>query len=380
MKLIDTYQRIEKREILDCRIKSIKELVRHYGLNLNSYEVLLLCEAYTFNYSTIKIPGVSLEVLPYATASHNNLETTFFHNLNINYHKEKIAGSRQGWEHIKCMIDQEIPILFRIDSRFLRGVEDVAPKQMKLNLYYLSTLLLVGYDEEKGLALVVLTNDDEKEDVNEITIEKFQKYRWSICAPFSPDGLCFYMKSDNGIGRINGEDIKKAILSSIIKTADTMLNGGEIYNVGIGTFIGSEVRKGINGMQNLKEDMQMMLEQCKSNDNPKIIQLMMVFLRNNLMFGSYSAFREEFGQCLKNCAKQYEIHDLYDIGNGFEKIAHNWKTLFTLLSRIAHNKGDLVEQIQMVINVWDTIIQSEHEQFTKARSILTATFKQSSFC
>lgn len=374
MRLIDTYKHIEKREILDCRIKSIKELIRHYGLNLNSYEVLLLCEAYTFNYNTIKIPGVLLEALPYATASHNNLETTFFQKLNINYHKEKIDGSNQGWERIKGMIDQETPILFKIDSRFLRGTEDAAPKQMKLNLYYLSTLLLVGYDEEKGLAFIVLTNDDEKEDANEITIEQFQKYRCSICAPFSPEGLCFYLKSGNGIGEIDDDHIKKAILSSIKKTADTMLNEGDVYDVEIGSFIGSEVRKGISGMRNLKEDMQMMLDHCKNNNNAKIIQLMMAFLRNNLIFGSYSAFREEFGQCLKNCAKKYDIYDLFDIGNGFEKIAYDWKTLFTILSRIAHNKGDLAEQIQMGINIWDTIIQSEHEQFEKVRNSLKTAF------
>lgn len=373
MQLIDIYRHMERREILDCRIKSMKELVRHYGLNLSSYEVMLLSEAFTFNYTKVRIPGVSLESLPYATASHNKLETTFFNKLNIHYQEEKIAGSDENWERMKGMIDQGTPILFKIDSRFMKETDDAAPKQLKLNLYYLSTLLLVGYDEEKGVALIVLTNDDEKESVNEITIEEFQKYRCSICAPFSPEGLCFYLNSDHGIGKISSEQMNKALYSSLVKTAETMLNSGENYSLELGSFVGSEVKKGIFGMRNLSADLQMMAEQLKFEHNPLIVRLLMVFIRNNLMFGSYSAFREEFGRCLKHCATKFGIDELFDIGNGFVGTAQSWKTFFTLLSRIAHNNGDLNEQAYMVVQVWDTIIQLELELFTRVRNTLSAT-------
>lgn len=370
MQLIDTYNHVERRELLDCRIKSLKELVRHYGLNLHSYEVLLLCEAYTFQYDRIRIPSVGIEALPYAAASHNHAETTFFHNLNICYNQENIAGDSRGWEQMKSLIDQEIPVLFRIDSRFLKGAEDAAPKVMKLNLYYLSTLLLIGYDEEQGQALIILTNDDEREHVNEITIGEFQTYRCSSCAPFSPEGLCYFLQSDNGISEISPTDIQQALMNSIIKTANTMLNGGELYNGGLGSFIGRGVSKGIHGMKILMEDLQMMLAQCQNNGNSSIIRLMMVFLRNNLMFGSYSAFREEFGQCIKYYARKYNVPHLYDIGSEFAEIASLWKELFTLFSRIAHNKGDLIEHLQQVLLVWDSIIQAEHRQFTSIRSKL----------
>ncbi|MFC3749975.1 BtrH N-terminal domain-containing protein [Paenibacillus sp. GCM10012306] len=370
MQLIDTYRHMEPRELLDCRIKSLKELVRHYGLNLHSNEVLLLSEAFTFQYDRISIPGVGIESLPYATASHNQTETTFFHNLNIRFHKENIAGDSRGWEQLKSLIVQGIPVLFRIDSRFLKGAEDAAPKVLKLNLYYLSTLLLVGYDEEQDQALVVLTNDDDRERVNEITIGEFQTYRCSNCAPFSPEGLCYFLQPDHGVSDINPTGIQQALTNSIIKTANTMLDEGELYNGELGSFIGRGVSRGIHAMKNLKDDLQKMLAQCQDNGDSAIIRLMMVFLRNNLLFGSYSAFREEYGQCIKYYARKYNIPHLDVVGSEFAEITSLWKELFTLLSRIAHYKGDLIEHLQQVLLVWDNIIQAEHRQFSKIRSIL----------
>ncbi len=377
MQLIDTYQHIDKREILDCRVKSIKELVRHYGINLNSYEVFLLSEAFSFNYSNIKIPGISFEELPYATVSHNDLETTFLRKLNIDYQKEKIGADKHEWEYMKQLIDQGMPIMFKIDSRFLMRDEKAVTSQKKLNLYYLSTLLLVGYDEEKGDALIVLTNDDEKEDVNKITIEEFQKYRFSVCVPFSPDGTCFYIKKDDIINKICRQDVKKAILSSLKNITDIMLNKGENYELKMGAFQGSEVKKGIYGMQKLREDLQKLLDHYKNNDKHqhKIIQFLLIFLRNNMMFGSYTAFRSEFGKCIKHCADKYGILDFYPVVYEFEKISHNWSNLFSLLSSIAHVKDDLSEKMKMIINVWEKIIQAEQEQFTKIQEILSENFK-----
>ena len=77
MKLIETYKKIEKREMLDCRIKSIKELIRNYGVNLTSYEALIIGESITFMYDKIHIPGVSLERIPYALVSKIFLENIF---------------------------------------------------------------------------------------------------------------------------------------------------------------------------------------------------------------------------------------------------------------------------------------------------------------
>ena len=99
MHLIDTYKHIDRREMLDCRMKSIKELMRNYNINISSFEIMILCEAFSFNYTYIKIPGVLKEYLPYATVSQNDVVETFFNNIGLFYNNAAISNSKSDWKH-----------------------------------------------------------------------------------------------------------------------------------------------------------------------------------------------------------------------------------------------------------------------------------------
>ncbi|MEN2777081.1 BtrH N-terminal domain-containing protein [Acetivibrio clariflavus] len=368
MKLIDSYKHIERREMLDCRIKSLKELVKHYGIKLSSYEVLLLSEAYSFMYTKVNIQGTKLPALPYAAVSHNDVDKVFLNNLNIKYEEKKMYSD--DWEYMKSLIDQDIPILFKMDSRFLIEKDAAASKYEKLNLYYLSTILLVGYDEEKGEALIVLTNDDEREVVNRITLSDFHKSRCTKCIPFSPDGLCLYLKPDERINDIKDEDIRLLILKSLKRIVEIMLNQDEIYHIDMGAFITTGIKKGISAMKELVHDLKILLNQAEDEAISKMNQLLIIFLRNNMMFGTYSGYREEFGKSLKYCSEKYKIEKMYEIGQKFDNIANDWKNVFRLLSSIGHKKIDFAEGLNMVIQVWEKIIEAEQESYIEIMELL----------
>lgn len=364
MKLISTYEKIERRTVYDCRIKSIMELMRHYGLVLTSYEILLISRAITFNYDRIVIPGVLKSEIPYGTVSTDKIEETFFESLGIRYIEQKIGDSLEEWAFMKSLIDKNIPIMFKLDSRFLN---EEYKKPGKLNLYYLSTLLLVGYEEETQSVFVVLTNTSEKDTVTKLSMEDFQKYRNTDCMPEGADYRCFYLQSGCGVEELTEEKIRQAVLNGLDGIVENMLDKSVLVNRQYGAFIGTEQTVGIQGMESLKSDLENLISSYRlgSETDKKFTKFMLIFIRNNLLFGSHTAFRSEFAACLKMCHEKYRFEYTLEASNYFYEVSKKWMNFFAKLSGIAHKNDDISALFSQAIEALEYIIEVEEEQYLK---------------
>ena len=118
MKIIDTYNNIEKRIVLDCRVKSYYELVRHYGIELDSLEIFLLSELLDFTFCKIDIPEIGLEDAPFGGCSVFGADQIFFSNIGLDLHTFQPGGDEEGMDILRDLIDHDTPVLFRLDSRF----------------------------------------------------------------------------------------------------------------------------------------------------------------------------------------------------------------------------------------------------------------------
>lgn len=361
MKLINTYKSIDRRVIYDCRVKSLMELMRHYGLNINEYEILLISRAILFSYDKISIPNIINKKIPYAAVSTNDIVENLFDELGINYKKVKIGASSEDWKTLKQLIDNDIPILFKIDSRFLNNNFDENKKQT-LNLYYLSTLLLVGYDEEKEVVYIVLTNTNEIDRVTELSIDNFNKYRNTQCMPFKADYTCYYVEDDKEIRNIKRDKINELLKKGLFEISKLMLDDTVEYNVKIGAFDGTKLLRGITAMKELKKDLEDMLLKIDQIDK-KTIKFIILFIRNNLMFGSHSAFRGEFASCLEHLSNLINDKYFFNISLEFKEIAKLWGKLFVGLTSIANEKNDFNDKLTIVIDTLDKIILKEEQQF-----------------
>ena len=364
MKLISTYEKIERRTVYDCRIKSIMELMRHYGLVLTSFEILLICRAITFNYDRVVIPGILENEVPYGTVSTDKIEEVFFKSLEIRYVEQKIGDSIEDWAFMKSLIDKDIPIMFKIDSRFLNKEYK---KSGKLNLYYLSTLLLVGYEEETQSVLVVLMKTSEKDTVTKISIDDFQTYRNTDCMPEGADYRCYYLPDDCGVNEVTKKKIRQEIWSGLREIVEHMLDKSVLENMKYGAFIGTEQTVGIQGMKSLKSNLEELIRTYKtgSETDKKLIKLMLIFIRNNLLFGSHTAFRSEFAACLKMCHEKYGFEYTLTASNKFYEVSKKWMNFFAQLSGIAHKNDDISELFSQTIETLESIIEIEEEQYLK---------------
>lgn len=357
MKRIEKYNRIEKRDVLDCRIKSLKELVKNYDLTIDSCKIMLICESCLFQYGRLSIKDTILKDIPYATASHNNIEERFFESFNIKYIKESIGKSEDEWNHMKALIDSDIPVLFKIDCRFLNRM-GASTKPMKINVHYLSSLLLVGYDEESQTVDVILTNTDTQDTPQIFSFDDFQKYRNTECIPFSPNYTCYYI-NENDLGYISDEAINKATVIGIKNIANNMLSKNYCESITLNNCTCSNLYIGIFAMRKLEEDLMYMYSNFVNEERyMNNIRLSLLFLRNNMMFGSYSAYREELGICLCRISCINNFGRLEEVGNEFIILSQKWKALFIELSKAGHCK-ELKKQLFKIIDIWHNILSKE---------------------
>lgn len=364
MKLISCFKCVSKREVLDCRIKSLIELAKFHGLNINSYDAMLISRSCTFCYGHLSIHNSVLSDIPYAIASRNDLEKIFFDSFDIQYETINVDASINGWTYLKKLLDSDIPVLFKIDSRFLNR-NGTLPNNTKINIHYLSTLLLVGYDESKGVVYVVLTNSEEQQQIQNFKLDEFQKYRNTKCIPYSPNGLCYYINPDTDLASISTESINYQILKGILYSANEMLNGLKNQCERMEYSECNNLSFGIQAMKLMKKDLIKLLWYSSFKRKKKsYIQLSLLFLRNNLMFGSYSAFREEFGRSLCKFSEKINDSEIIRIGKDFITLSKDWKKFLAEIAKAGRGKK-LPVSLALAVFRWNKVILKEKKAYKR---------------
>lgn len=297
--LISGFEKIDKREILDCRIKALRELLRYWGYNISSYELLILCEAITFRYAYINYKSQGIENVPYIVSTNMDIHKCLFEKFNIPYTLETVDNTEAGLDRIKKLIDQGIPVLAELDgSIFMKG-----RKSNELDMHYISYILVVGYDDSSEEFSIVLASSAEAEKCLTIKYDDFQNSRVKRCFPYSSTGRCFYITEPI---HISEEDTKKAIYDSLRNIAATMIFSTKkegIYSEdkeipcfmfglgGINKFVSDCFSKSFNLIFSRKARM--------------LYQLEFLLLRNNMQYGTLTCYREEFKKGLEIISEKY---------------------------------------------------------------------------
>lgn len=358
MRIINGFENIPKREILDCRVKSLLELSRYHGLKMDSFDVMLLSRSLTFNYGHITINDSLFNDIPYATASYHNLEEVFFETLGLTYEEKKFDDTEEGMNSIKELLDSDTPMITKLDCRFLnRG--GTLPVKGKINIHYLSSMLVIGYDEQDIYA--VLTNSDEITEYQKFSIAEFQKFRNTQCIPYSPNGTCYYLKKVIDVDKIN-DSMNRLVLDGLKKLTERMLTS-ECENWK--PFENSkcdDLSTGIKAMKMLKRDLRSFLSSLIFHKKKQYIKLSLLFLRNNLMFGSYSAFRKEFSQGLIRLGSKVENQKISSIGEEMEKVSEQWIEFLTYLSKAGRSKH-ILQFTFLSYLTWCKIIRKEERVY-----------------
>lgn len=375
MKVIKSFDRKIERKNFDCRIKALQGLLRHYDIESSLYMTMVLSESISFRYSTVDFEGFPVSHVPFAFATRSDVEKKIFDSLGLLYVMEEIDDSPSGWEKMKSLIDKETPILVKIDGNFVNRLSSSQkPNEQGMKVGHLSTLLLVGYSEEDK-KYVALTEFLENDRIIPFALDRVQKARKSICFPYSPNFICLYLKEPPNSKKINNLMTEKGILS-LKKISRSMIDPTSIKDdfvddIAEEGFTCTNIRNGIPAMKALCRDLQELLvfyDHCGENAD-KILILLAQLLRSNLSLGGPSAFRFEFGECLKEMGKNLNKGELSIIGGEFTHLSFAWKKFIFQLRETA-KKAHPREYLQKAIEIFTQIIENEEVLFSKLSNLL----------
>lgn len=359
MKIIPGFEKIEKREILDCRIKSLKEMMNYAGCDISSFELLILCEAITYRYGYINYKNSQISGIPYVTSTNMEVHRCLLDKLNIDYECKEINNNEEGFEEIKALLDADIPVLAELDgSVFMKR-----RKEHKLDLHYISYVLVVGYDIDTREIAIVLTQDSKADSYITLKYEEFQNSRVKECYPYKTMGKCYYLSN-----RVNIEEkVMIEMLSKSIKDiSGTMLNGKDMSDIVSDAIDITNINVGLPAMKLFIRDFKTKsLRLLASKKCCSLYQLELLILRNNIQYGTLTCYREEFAKGLHMLAEKYNMAGCEEAATLFEKSSGYWKRLIYMMGVLAKNKEKIsFGGMRKLVGISDKIYNLERRAFS----------------
>ncbi len=368
MYLIRKFKQFSRRELLDSSLKSLQEFCLFYKIEISSYEIFLLSELYCFFYTNIDIPQTNLIAIPYIGVRHNHLEQFVLEKMALPYQKVNYGDSQEALENLKSLVNEDKPVLFKFHTLFMLNDDKLSLAQETM-FYCLSTLLLVGYDEDKKEVLVILVNDDEQQTPLRMSYFDFQTFRNLPCTPYSPAGTCYYLDNENEFKY--HLDLKTLILQSLQKTVDEMLHTKYVNDFDFGNLGTWTVAVGIHGMQLFSEAICELISLSSSSViEENYVKLVSSFLRNNLFFGTTSCYRFEFAKSLKYVSKKYNLIELSIIADDYNNIIKNWKKILSLLKVISISKQGTYFKLQQLKSIFNKTLDLEEAALERLEIVL----------
>ena len=116
-------------------------------------------------------------------------------------------------------------------------------------------------------------------------------------------------------------------------------------------------------MERLHKDLEDMLSKSiKEKDNinyRKKVIFSILFLRNNLITGSLSAFREEFGLGLLNFAEKINDLIMKKVANEIILASRMWEKWFALISKLPYDDKKFISNMKSIVSLFEKILLSE---------------------
>ncbi|MFW9942668.1 MAG: BtrH N-terminal domain-containing protein [Candidatus Thorarchaeota archaeon] len=178
-----------------CESSSMRDLFEYYGFPMSEPMAFGLDATMGFGFfdTTLQTSFMPESDIPFflggkqGTIEPNSLACRL---LGITLRKQSFSTANKAWEESKRMLDQDIPLLLRVDIFYMpyEGFDE----EMEEAHFGGHAVVLGGYDEEKGVAYI---GDTEFEGFQEVPIEILKKARSSTYGPkfMRPDNTQFSM-------------------------------------------------------------------------------------------------------------------------------------------------------------------------------------------
>ncbi|MFX1328292.1 MAG: BtrH N-terminal domain-containing protein [Promethearchaeota archaeon] len=166
-----------------CESSSLRDLFEYYGFPMSEPMAFGLDATLGFGFfdTTGQTSFIPESDIPFflggkqGTIEPNSLACRL---LGITLRKQSFTNADKAWEGSKMMLDQDIPLLLRVDIAYMpyEGFDE----EMEWAHFGGHAVVLGGYDEEEGVAYI---GDTEFEDFQEVSIDILKMARSSTYGP-----------------------------------------------------------------------------------------------------------------------------------------------------------------------------------------------------
>ena len=289
-----------------CGSTVLRDLLNFYGHDLTEEMVFGLGAGLGFIY--YQHP----EMMPpvYIGGRIFNLENLFCKHLGITMEEIKGLDDEEAWRRVKDRIGKGVPTVVQADVYYL----DYLRAKRHFSAH---RIVIVGYDEEKGVALVA---DNDRESIQECSLENLRKARSSAHLP-QPAGNAYYRFQVPKILIPLMECLPQALSKVVTQNLRIPPNRRIVR------WRGANVASGVWGIDDLARDMSQW--GVKMDDETLALLFKSIYVtveKGGTGYGGF--FRRIYGRFLREAAPVLdfpslsEIGDFYiDIGNGWTEIA-----------------------------------------------------------
>ncbi|GFP77743.1 DUF4872 domain-containing protein [Clostridium fungisolvens] len=378
-RIISTYSKIPKKEVYDCRITSLREVLRHYGISTESYSAFILGKGIDFMYghATPKnTNGISFWV---CGATPFSVEEEMAISLKVDIDKYTVENKEALWNKIKNYVDRDIPLISAYDPKALTEIQlGVSSKNSDsiLDINFPSAGVIAGYDDEKQSVYFICNDIDKEVGISEYELDDFI---FAICKEnylFSPNKTLYEFKFNEENMRKIKDNEERLIKDALIDICDRMLS--EYSGSDVEFDDGSKVKcRGVEAIKSLGNDISEFEEYVKQQKEKgkndlvrKFCSIRAYVLRASLLKGSNTCFRGEFAESLEYISHFLNISELEGFGKQFDEIATEWRDFTRKLSnliKVENNQDVLLSTLSKKLY---KIADLEQEAFVKLRSLL----------
>lgn len=285
-----------------CSSTALRDILRFYGHDLTEEMVFGIGVGLGFVYYT----NARMNPPVYVGGRIFNLEEHLTRHLGIEMEVVSGIDDERAWLEVKAMIDSGIPVMVHADVHYL--------DYLRAKIHFSGhRIVIVGYDEERGIAYIA---DNDRDEIQECSLESLRKAR---SASFLPQ------PADNTYYRFKIPDKLKPLREAIIPAIDKVVK----YNLrlpaekAVMSLDGAFMVRGIEGVRYLAEAMNYWPDEYEREK--------LVLLCKNIYVtaekggtGYGGNFRRIYGRFLLEASEIFRETRLKDIGNHFIYIGNEW--------------------------------------------------------
>lgn len=247
---------------------------------------------------------------------------------NLGFRMEVVWGlePERGWLEVKRMMDAGIPVMVRTDVYYL--------DYLRAKVHFSGhRIVLVGYDEEKGVAFVA---DNDRDTVQECSLESLAAARSSTWFPQPAENTYYRFEVPERLAPLDAAipaAIRLAARNNLDARDDWARVGGD----------GVTVATGLRGLERLAQDMPGWPDAMDAESLTLVCKNMYVSAEKGGT-GYGGNFRRMYGRFLREAAGLMDEPRLTDIGDEFVRIGDRWTDMCVTFKELSEDGAAAVRE------------------------------------